>query len=275
MFRKFSNSLVSPKEIAKYYHEPFWKSFLFFIIMILFIMIPTVLNLSTDSFLSDSMKKQIKSAFYNEEIPFVIEDGTLKNVNNDHEYKYINKNFSVYHIVFTEEIGNYETQMDTIVVLLSKDGVYLKLATMAEKVFDYTDYEYFKNIDFTNKDLFNDISFWDNVFNVIESSMDEGRVAYVIVYSIYYIFYWVFYIAIFCLLITLFSKMRTMNYLRFWDLFKVSVYSLSPFIICAVLSTLFNLGLLMYIGYLLSAIYNVITVNEILKKLYITRKEGE
>ena len=45
--------------------------------------------------------------------------------------------------------------------------------------------------------------------------------------------------------------------------------------ICSVFSSLFNLGFLIYIGYLLSAIYNIITVNEVLKNTYSVRREGE
>ena len=213
-----------------------------------------------------------------ENIPYPNSDetfGILKNINGDSSYIYVNEGLQPYKIVITENLDNYEVPIDSIALVLCNDGAYLKVSKMYDQVFEYNNYEYFKDIDLSDSSIFNDINFWDNTFNVIEGIMEEGKVAYIIIYSIYYIFYWIFYIAIFCLLITLFSKMRTMNYLRFWDLFKISVYSIAPFIICAVLSTLFNIGILIYIGYLIAAIYNIISVNEILKTLYITRKEGD
>ena len=82
-------------------------------------------------------------------------------------------------------------------------------------------------------------------------------------------------IIFFALITAFFSKMRTANFLKYWDLLKLSVYGLSPFIVCAVFATLFNIGVLLYVGFIVSAIVNTITVNEVLKNFYGVRKEGE
>ena len=63
----------------------------------------------------------------------------------------------------------------------------------------------------------------------------------------------------------MFSKFRILGALKFWDLFKIAIYSLTPFVVCSVFSSLFNVGALIYIGYIISAIYNSITINEVLK----------
>ena len=81
MFKRFSNSLLSPKEVAKYYHEPFIKTFVLLLILVVLFMVPIVLNLLTSNFLTYQNKEDIKSAFKKEVVPFKIEDGIVKNIN--------------------------------------------------------------------------------------------------------------------------------------------------------------------------------------------------
>ena len=104
---------------------------------------------------------------------------------------------------------------------------------------------------------------------------DDTKLGYIIFLTVYYFIYWFVWLLIFCLVISLFSKMRVFGALKYWGLYKISIYSLTPFVICSVFSSLFNLGILIYVGYFLSAIYNIITVNEVLKNTYSVRREGE
>lgn len=275
MFRKLTNSLMSPKEVAKYHNEPFWKTLLFFLVLLVFMMVPTVLNLSTTSLLSGNTEKEIKKAFYNEDIPFVIEDGTLKNVNDDHDYVYVNQNIANLKFIFTENIDNFKDQLDVIGIAFCNDGVYVRMSVVKEKVFEYKDAAYLRNIDFTDKDKINGIEFWDNMFYIADSILNDIKPMYVTTYSLYYLFYWSIWMLFFMLIIALFAKLRMGKYLSFGRIYKVSVYNLAPFIVCLVFATLFNWHFLVYIGYIIAAIYNIITVNELMKDLYLKRKEGE
>lgn len=277
MFKKFSNSLLSPKEVAKYYDESFGKTILYILILVFFIMIPVVLTLSTSDILNKNMENQIQKAFTNEEIPFIIEDGTLKNVNNDANYVYTNSSIASVKIIITENIENAVAPLDGIAIVLTKDGVYQKVAfiTVANQIITYNDFDYLKNLDLSNPNIYSELSFWDNIFSIVGAILNEAKPLYVIVNSIYNLFYWVGMIVFFVLIISFFAKMRIRSYLSFWSLFKISFYSMTPFIICLVFSILFNITILIYIGYLISAIYNVITINEVLKRVYLTRNEGE
>ena len=87
-----------------------------------------------------------------------------------------------------------------------------------------------------------------------------------------YSFIWMFVLA---LIVTMFSKFRVMGALKFWDLYKISIYSLTPFVVCSVFSSLLGVGALIYVGYIVSAIFNGITTNEVLKNTYSVRREGE
>lgn len=275
MFKRLSNSLTSPKEVAKYYHESFWKSLIIFLILLVLIMVPIVVNLLTTDFLTYQTKEDLKAAFYKEEIPFKIENGIVKNVNGEEKEVYINNNFYQYKIVITEKLENYVSGIDGIAIVICDDGVYGKVAMASQNFIKFSDYEYFKNVDLSNPSTLKDFDFWNNTFSVIEKLSNESKPMYVIIYSIYYVFYWIVWLSVFCLIISMFSKMRVFGALKYWDLFKISFYSLTPFVICSIFSSLFNLGFLIYVGYLLSAIYNIITVNEVLKNTYSVRREGE
>ncbi len=275
MFKRFSNSLLSPKEVAKYYHEPFIKTFVLLLILVVLFMVPIVLNLLTSNFLTYQNKEDIKSAFKKEVVPFKIEDGIVKNINGDHEEVYINTNYSLYKIVFTEDIENYQASMDSIVIVICNDGVYGKMAIAHKQFFNFSDSEYFKNLDFSNPELFEDFNFWNNTFSVIQTLIDESKVVYITLYSCYYIIYSFVWLFVLALIVTMFTKFRVMGALKFWDLYKISIYSLTPFVVCSVFSSLLGAGILIYVGYIVSAIYNGITVNEVLKNTYSVRREGE
>ncbi len=275
MFKKLSNSLLSPKEVSKYYGESFGKSLLFMLVLLFFIMIPSCLSLIINDPLNAEARKQIKKIFSNEEIPFIIEDGALKHIEGNTDYVYTNKGMETIYVVVTENIDNATAPLNGMAIVLAKDGVYLNVAVAGEKLFDYNKYEYLKNLDLSDNSIYTNINFWDSIFSIVDSILDEMKPTYVIANTIYYIFYWTWMIIFFALILTVFAKFKTGSYLKFFNIFKVTIYNLTPFIICIVFATLFNLTLLLYLGYILSGIYSIITINETLKRLYLTRNEGE
>jgi len=274
MFKKISNSLFSPKEVSKYYNESFGKTILFFIVMLIILILITFVSMLTTSALTESMKKEIKKSFLKEDIAFVIDNGELHNVNNDSEYVYINKAYETLYIGFTENVENCESPIDGISIVFAKDGIYIKLP-VAIQLFGYDKYDYLKNIDFTDKDLLADINFWDNMYSIADSELNELKPTFLIINTIRYIFSYIGLMMTIVLIVSLFTKLRTGTYLNFGAIFKITIYSLAPLVVCLVFSTLFNLGFLTYIGYILSMVYNSITINEVLKKLYLNRNEGE
>lgn len=275
MFKRFSNSLTAPKLVSKYYKDSFWRTLLYFLILLFLIMVPTVTSLITSDFLTSATKKEIKKCFIEEDVPFVIEDGVLRNVSGDSSEVYVNNSFGNYSFVFTENEKDYSTELNKIAIIFGQEGVYLRVSVANQKLFEYEDYEYLNNIDFSNPDIFSDINFWDHMFYLTESVIEAAKPTYVTLYSIYYVMYWFIWLLIFCLIISFFAKFRTMHLVSFGKIFKLSIYNLTPFIVCMIFSSLFGLGLLMYVGYGISAIHNTITVNQLIKDLYEVRKEGE
>lgn len=274
MFKKLSNSLLSPKEVSKYYGESFGKTFLFFIILLLLLMVVTVVNIATTSALSENLKKEIKKSFLKEEISFVIENGTLSNINNDSEYVYTNKLMDTIYISMTEDVSKVEPPLNGYSIVFGKDGVYIAMP-LQYKIFDYKDYEYLKNIDFSDPELFSNIKFWDNIFSITGSVLNEYKPMFLVINTLYYFIYWTGWMLMLVLIVSIFTKMRTSTFLSFGSIFKVSIYNLAPFVVCLIFATLFDLGFLMYVGSIISMVYNMITINEVLKRLYLNRNEGE
>jgi hypothetical protein len=273
MFKRLSNSLLSPKEVAKYYGDSFGKSLLFLIILLFLLMTVTFVNLFTTNALTENLKKEIKKSFLKEEISFVIKDGELSHINNNSEYVYTKELTDIIHVVMTEDITKAGTPLNGYSIVFSKDGVYIKLP-LEYKLLEYNDYEYLKNIDFSNTELLSDIKFWDNIFSITGSVLEEYKTTFLIVNMLYYLIYWTGWMFMIVLVVSLFTKMRTSTYLSFGSIFKVTIYNLAPLAVCLIFATLFNLGFLMYIGSIISMVYNMITINEVLKRLYLNRNEG-
>lgn len=275
MLKRLSNGLLSPRETAKYYSESFGKAILYFIILIVFITIPTIVSLVTADIVPNSLKNDLKEAFLGEKIPFVIEDGVLVNIDDDETYVYLNENLETFDIQVTENIDNAKMNLEKMSIVLATDGVYIKYSVMSEKLFEYSKYEYLNNLDLSDVDQLRGNAFWNNIFDILYQELHSIRWFTITVNAINNILYSIMLMLAFTFIITLFSKFRTGGYLKFFGIFKVTIYNLTPFIFCLIFSILFNLHFLTYIGYIISAIYNLITISEILKRLYLNRNEGE
>lgn len=275
MLKRLSNGLLSPRETAKYYSESFGKAILYFIILIVLITIPTIVSLVTADIVPNSLKNDLKEAFLGEKIPFVIEDGVLVNIDDDETYVYLNENLETFNIQVTENIDNAKMNLEKMSIVLATDGVYIKYSVMSEKIIEYSKYEYLKNLDLSDVDQLRGNAFWNNIFDILYQELHSIRWFTITVNAINNILYSIMLMLVFTFIITLFSKFRTGGYLKFFGIFKVTIYNLTPFIFCLIFSILFNLHFLTYIGYIISAIYNLITISEILKRLYLNRNEGE
>ena len=274
MFRRLSDSLMAPSKIARYYKESFWKTLLFFLFLLLIIMVQNTLALYSSSLLDGNVKKEIRSEFVGEEIPYEIIDGKLVNVNGDVNHYYINNLSTEMNIIFTEDLSNIDNTTPSLNIIFNKDGVYVSASLIAQKIFEYSEFDYLVNLDFSNPNVIRDISFWDNIFNITEITVNNFKPIYMIIGTISNLIYWFAWLIIFMLIIALFSKFKVSGYIKFRDLFKIAVYSLTPLVFCIFFANFLGIKFLLYLGYILAAIFNSITVNEILKNILMIKKEG-
>ena len=109
---------------------------------------------------------------------------------------------------------------------------------------------------------------------ITEITVNNFKPIYMIIGTISNLIYWFAWLIIFMLIIALFSKFKVSGYIKFRDLFKIAVYSLTPLVFCIFFANFLGIKLLLYLGYILAAIFNSITVNEILKNILMIKKEG-
>lgn len=274
MFRRLSDSLMAPSKIARYYKESFWKTFLFFLFLLLIMMVQNTLALYSSSLLDGNVKKEIRSEFVGEEIPYEIIDGKLVNVNGDVNHYYINNLSTEMNIIFTEDLSNIDNTTPSLNIIFNQDGVYISASLIAQKIFEYSEFDYLVNLDFSDPNVIRDISFWDNIFNITEITVNNFKPIYMIIGTISNLIVWFAWLIIFMLIIALFSKFKVSGYIKFRDLFKIAVYSLTPLVFCIFFANFLGIKFLLYLGYILAAIFNSITVNEILKNILMIKKEG-
>ena len=117
MFRRLSDSLMAPSSIARYYKESFWKTFLFFLFLLLIMMVQNTLALYSSSLLDGNVKKEIRSEFVGEEIPYEIIDGKLVNVNGDVNHYYIKNLSTEMNIIFTEDLSNIDNTTPSLNII--------------------------------------------------------------------------------------------------------------------------------------------------------------
>lgn len=275
MFKKISNSLVSPKECANYYKESFGKTFLYLLLLVLLMLIPVVLSVSTSQLISDSGENEIRNAFINEDIPFIIVNGELKNINDDNTFVYQNKNLTGITFYITENEKNVTSVLDELSIVLGKDKVYVKVTTLAVPIISYTEYDYLTNLDFSDQQLINSFKFWDNIFYIMNNEYNKARPMFVVFSTIIYFFYWLAWLCIFACVLAIFGKMKYGKMIKFSGLFKLSIYNLTPFVFCSLFANIFGMQLLLYLGYLLSAIYSFISQTKTLENMYNIRNEGK
>lgn len=275
MFKRLSNGLLSPKECANYYYENFGKTLLYLLLLVILMLVPVVLSVSTSQLITDSGETEIRNSFINENIPFTIEKGELKNSDGDNTFVYQNKNLTGITFYITENVNNVTSEFDELSIVLAKDKVYIKVSTLAIPIISYTEYDYLTNLDLSDQQLINSFKFWDNIFYIMNNEYNKARPMFVILSTIIYFFYWLAWLCVFAFVLAIFGKMKYGNVIKFSGLFKLSIYNLTPFVFCSLFASLFGMQLLIYLGYLLSAIYSFVAQTKTLENMYNIRNEGK
>lgn len=274
MFKRFSNSLLSPKDVAKYSKDSIWYAILLFFILLIMIMIPTFIGISNITFLNHTVENEIKQVFINESIPYEFDDYVLKaKEGNEADFKKIDLggNFVV---IFTTDISKIKVKSDEISLVFAQDGIYAKYYLYEEVLAHYTNYPYLQSLDLSTPGLFNSVDFWDQIFYIVEEVFNTYKPIFIAVVIIMNTFDWLIYLGFFVLLMSVFCRFRTMGLVKFGTIFKMSIYNVTPVVICMIISELFGFALFSYLGYVIGAIYNIITINQVIKEYYDNRNEG-
>ena len=255
LFRRFSSGIFSPVEINNYINDKRIFTIIFYFLLVILISIPqTIYSLSSPT-LSYEEKTTIREAFYRdaEGIPFVITSNILFHKEHDTEYVYEKALSSEVLVVIKTNVEN-ELYLDfPIVIEIARTGVFLHQYSTKRLLFSYNEYEELKNIDL-GRAYNNDSDFWEIVFDVAQKELDSQKTLSKVINVISIVISEGLYICILSLVLALFNRGADRRGLKFSKLWQMVIYLMVPYASGSILSELFGIGILYYVGLVWSMI---------------------
>ena len=262
---RISDSLFSPSEVLKYRVDKKIVTFFYFVFLGILLMIPNlILFLGNSQVFDYETKTNIRFDAYNQNnIPYKIENNKLvfTGTNEQTEY-FINLDTYEATLVFTtqESIVTSEDMYRTIIVF-DTYSIYLRTSIGKIEIGKYSDYNEIEGIDF-NKITTNDKGFWNQV-SIFLAQVEDNYHSIIISSTILIIILRSFgTLVLFTLFITILNRISALNIYSFGDHFKLMVYYVTPFVIGIVLSRLFQVTIIEYIGLIVTFIYSL-RINQI------------
>lgn len=262
---RLSDSLFSPSEVLKYRVDKKIVTFFYFVFLGVLLMIPNlIIFLGNTQVFYYETKTNIRFDAYNQNtIPYKIENNKLvfTGVNEQTEY-FINLDTYEVTLVFTTQ-DNIVTSNDMYrtIIVFDTSSIYLRSTIGKIEIGNYSDYDEIEGIDF-NKLNTGDKAFWNQASLVL--SQVENNYHSVIVSSMILIIVLRSFgtLLLFTLFITILNRISALNIYSFGDHFKLMVYYVTPFVVAIVLSRLFQITIIEYIGLIVTFIYSL-RINQI------------
>lgn len=257
MFKRFKTSLFQPANIASYRKDSAFTTILYYLLLVILAIIPSVILIFSYDGFSHSTKSYIRKEFIGVEIPYEIENYQLvKTSDDDKEYhEYILSNNSI--IVFTEQEANeikYNNLYVGTVVIFAKDRVIYDELLMKKVEFTYKDDLHLLSLNFSLAKE-NDIHFWDTVFSIANKVAKDISFKNRLFTTFYVFIELSLMLLIFSLIITLFQIRKIREHINFGKSWQLAIYAMTPYIILTLFGDLVNLELLSIIGVVVSYAY--------------------
>lgn len=263
LFRRFSSGLFNPRDIGSFSKDKKRMTFFFFIVLLFISIIPHTLTVAKMKNIPYAEQIEIKRYFKSQdEIPFIINDYKLINVNNTNDYKAYPINSQLI-VIFSP---NTEVNVGSrTAFVFTEDAVNLQVNILKMTIFKYTDYEELENINF--KDARTDSNqFWDTIFQVANTEYQKYlpmiKIGLIIGTLISNTFSFLF----FSLLIAFFQRRVLLPRYTFGKVWQLSIYCIVPYVFGTVLATLFNFEILSLIGLIMMIIYGALMSQSLIKE---------
>ncbi len=266
MYSRIRDGLLSPSSIVDYIKDKWYKPFFQIILYALLLTIPTVISILTYEGLNYDQKMEIRKAFDGEEIPFSIVDGKLVSTKGD-DFVYENELLEIYKVVISTNENSGKEISENYTIVFREEAILLSFAGVEMKIANYNDIDKLKNFELSLLGDYNNTNEWNDVFavcnDVVKSYINFAALS--ISFSAF--IQNVMVILIIALIISMSFVFRFSKLLKFSAMYKMSIYYTAPFVIGCLLSSLFNLGILYYIGMIVSLVYSIIGSNVIVQRL--------
>ena len=255
LIRRLSSGLFSPQEIVTYQNDSRWLTTLYLLILVLLMALPSLLTMNKNSSFGYDEKLLLREDFYRDgvQIPFYIKHGQLFHDTGDMEYSY-SKTLKNGILVKATIKELSEIEQSTIpTVIFTKNGVIFHYTVYTDVLLSYADYPNLENLDFGDA-YDNDEAFWGVVMPIIADKLAEFK-PYVMIASIMVaILGTLGSLVIWSLITTVFQKINIGSKVKFTKLWQLMIYVMAPYALGNLLSDLFGLVLLYYIGFILMVV---------------------
>lgn len=265
MFSRLRDGLLAPTESAKYYGEKFGKFVGYFLVLMLLIFLPFSAKILSEPVLNANLKQEIKKEFYLAGIPFKIEKGRLRSLSATLTQEIATENVLFVFNPTGEENDLLLIRSYDVVFVFAEEGIYLEDNINA--LYKYVDYG-FADLDFSDPQKMGSVKFWDQMFSLLDKVIRRNKARIVSKLFFHFLATGAGEMIFILLVLAGFAKTK-FEFLKFGDLYKVGIYAVTPLAVIKALTEMFDFSLLVYLGYLLTIIYNNFTLNSV-----IMRKKG-
>ena len=267
MIKRLKTALFVPTEIINMRVDSFGLVFVYLLLLAFIMMIPACIKVARFDKISFDNRVKIQAAFKDEEIPFTIVDNKLTATSDVllSDY-YIDNDFMVT-LSLKEVSAPTKKTMYRIVFTENEVSIYYYLNgsnVTSLPMFKYEEYDELTNINLKHAASEENYDFWNDIFNVANKEIKKYIPYLTIGVAIGYTFANLVIMLAIALLLTLVQRMMTRRIISFKENYVIASYALSPMVVSGLLSQLFSLRFIYFIGIILAIIYNMIATNQLL-----------
>lgn len=260
VFDRFQSALFNPGRIPSFENDTKKFTLLYFIILVVLMLIPTVISVALVDDLDYRSEVAIRKEFMTSEVvPYEIIDNNLvtkQDIGNLNQSYHI-INYSNWVFYFTVD-GSFVLPTENISktnILLYKDGIYLYTPFQVSLIIKYTDYAEFEGLDFSLA-VNNNKIFYNQLYRLINKIIDDYRGVYITKTISEALAEAIVTLLIGSLVLTVFGRFGENNYFKFSKHWQLMIYAMTPLIVGNILAVFFNSNLLYYIGLFMTLIYS-------------------
>lgn len=273
MLKKIKIGLSMPKQIIQFRFERIGATILYFFVMVLITLIPTLIDLIKLSSLDPATKNEIKN-------DFVDAGGANCNIQNQTlsciqaEPTMIRLTGLQPFIVVFDPSNTYTVPSNSTAILFGEKGVYFKQSGLSLEIVQYENHPSFEGMDFNNSSSRTDNTFWDPFFEIVDYFIQANKGSIVSVG----LFAGFISIALdqattLLFMAALLYMLNSVYRMKFGELFRITTYAMTPYIFIQLIAILLNVSIIVYVGMIMTGIYAITAVRQITNQFQQPGKE--
>lgn len=259
IIQRLRDSLFSPKQIINYKDDNFFKVLTMFLLLVILLVLPSTLSISTKKYLSYNDELELKKVISGEVIPFQIKNGKLLNDNDNDNFIY-QKDIDGYIKLVVSNSSDLNLGTN-LVILIGTDGVYLTNQILKLQLLTYEDHPSLNNTDLKELGNVNSPQ-WNNVLTVIRASYQEFMEFYRPVMITANVISAIGILLFMSLVIAFFQHFTLKGLIEFRKFWKLVIYLFTPYVVLETIFTLFGVNLV-YLSFIVTAVYTIILSRQI------------